>query len=60
MITMQEKKVVRVDPPKAGYYHVHFDDGTSKLLTRLTKKLNVLDKAALKFWAANIERDYCI
>ena len=58
MITLQERKVVRVEKPKAGFYAIHFDDGGSKLVARLTRKLGVLDKAALKFWAANIERDY--
>ncbi len=60
MITLETRKVVTVDKPKAGHYKVHFDDGSSTLLARLTGQLGVLDKAALKFWAANIEREYVI
>ena len=61
MITLeQQRKVIKVDPPKAGYYMLHFDDGGTKLVPRLTTKLGLLDKPALKFWAANIERDYVI
>lgn len=57
---LRKRKVATVDKPKAGYYMVHFDDGTSKLLTRFTKKLGILNKPALLWWAANIERDYVI
>ncbi len=60
MITLEQRKVVKVDPPKAGFYMLHFDDGEKKLVPRLTTKLGVLDKPALKFWAANIEREYVI
>ena len=53
----ESRKVVKVDPPKAGYYHLHFDDGTSKLVARVTGKLKMIPKDALKWWAADIEHE---
>ena len=60
MRRVEMRKIVKIDPPKSGHYRLHFDDQKSKLVPRMTSKLGILDKPALKFWAANIERDYVI
>lgn len=51
-------KITQVRLVKSSY-HVSFDDGTSALYPRLTSVLDILNRPALMWWAANQEREMC-
>jgi hypothetical protein len=54
---MSELKLQRVNVEKKGR---HYRLPSGKLVPSVTNKLGILDKPALKFWAAQIERDLVV
>ena len=52
--------ITQVKTKRGQEYDVTLDTGEVKRFPGITTGLGVMDKPALKFWSAGLERDYCI
>ena len=52
--------ITQVKTKRGQEYDVTLDTGEVKRFPGITTGIGVMDKPALKFWSAGLERDYCI